>query len=376
MNSNKPIQIFSAGTHIASNGTEITFSDADVAASAAAYNPALSEAPLVKGHPKTDDPAFGWVQSVEKRGAAMFGVPRQVDAQFAEDVKAGRWKKRSASFYSPTHPQNPVPGVYYLKHVGFLGAVPPAVKGMLDPEFSDGEEGLLTFSEDLTAKDFADWEDTINARLWRSLRDWFIGKHGKEEADRTLSDWDIQTLADKAAQPDESVARNFSEVSPSPKGDEMSQEDKDRLATLEAENAKLKADQAAFAEAEANRKKKATHDDHLAFAEGLVKAGNLLPAHKDLTVAALDHLAAPDTALEFGEGDDKKPLVESFKAFLSAQPKQVEFGEIAPGSGGIRAELSPEEIAAKAVEFQEAEAKAGRTISATAAVNHITQGSK
>ncbi len=50
-------------------------------------------------------------------------------------VKAGRFKSRSASFYHPDNPNNPKPGVYYLRHVGFLGAQPPAVKGLKAVEF-------------------------------------------------------------------------------------------------------------------------------------------------------------------------------------------------------------------------------------------------
>ena len=62
-------------------------------------------------------------------------------------VAAGAFKKISASFYSPSSPQNPVPGVYYLRHVGFLGAQPPAVKGLRNPAFADGEDGVISFEE-------------------------------------------------------------------------------------------------------------------------------------------------------------------------------------------------------------------------------------
>ena len=39
-----------------------------------------------------------------------------------------------------------MPGVYTLKHVGFLGATPPSVKGLTPPEFGDGY-GALCFAE-------------------------------------------------------------------------------------------------------------------------------------------------------------------------------------------------------------------------------------
>lgn len=157
----------------------------------------------------------------------------------------------------------------------------------------------------------------------------------------------------------------------------MSVEEKARLAALEAENATLKANQASFAEAEKARVRSAAHASHLAFSEGLIKLGKLLPAQLDVAVATLDFMAGQETVVEFGEGDAKQPLVEGLKVFLQALPKQVEFAEIANEAGKTDvADMTPDAIAAKAVEFQEAEAKAGRTVSATFAVQHVTQGSK
>ena len=55
---------------------------------------------------------------------------KDVEPQFAEMVNTRRFPKRSTAFYTPDHPQNPKPGVWYLRHVAFLGAQPPAVKGL------------------------------------------------------------------------------------------------------------------------------------------------------------------------------------------------------------------------------------------------------
>lgn len=339
----KPFHIFAAGKRPDSNGVVIEFTEAMLAATAAAYKPELHEAPFVKGHPTMDAPAYGWAESLISKAGALLAVPRQLEPAFAEDVNSGRWKKRSASFYSPDSPSNPVPGVYYLKHVGFLGAMPPAVKGMPDTEFAEREEGVLTFSEDIDASEYAEWDDVDNASLWRSMRDWIIGKFGKEEADKVISPYTVQSLEQSAqkeleesikeAQSASATAPAFAE--PQPKGDEMSAEEKAELARLKAENEKFKADQVAFAEAENKRKAAARHAEHVAFAESLVKGGKdgsecrLLPAHKDTVIATLDFMAAQEQVVEFGEGDAKKPLLASFKEFLQAQPSQVDFGEAA-----------------------------------------------
>lgn len=373
MNTQKTIQIFKPGKHVAMSGAALSFSETDLAATAAAYDPAKHEAPLVVGHPKHDDPAYGWVGKLAFADGALDVEPVQVNTDFAELVASGAFKKISASFYSPDSPSNPVPGVYYLRHVGFLGAQPPAVKGLRNPCFADAEQGVVEFSE---------WDDVTVADLFRSMREWIIGKFGLDDADKALSGWDVKNLGTSAAvelsKEQSAVASAAAFVEPQPpQGETMSAEDKARLAALETENAALKAEQVAFAEADKKRRSDARHTEHAAFAEGLIKEGKLLPASKDVTVATLDFMAGQEAVVEFGEGDAKKSLVDAHKAFLAAQPKQVDFGEAAGKDKGDALDANDvTAVAAKAVEFQEAEAKAGRTISVTAAVAHITKAVK
>lgn len=135
---NQPIEIFRAGTHVDNAGKSHIFSVADVKAMAAVYNPARHEAPLTLGHPDVDHPAYGWVKGLtatEDGQLLMQAV--NVDPEFAKGVKTTRYKKRSASFYPPFAPGNPVPGQWYLRHVGWLGAHPPAIKGLADVNFAN-----------------------------------------------------------------------------------------------------------------------------------------------------------------------------------------------------------------------------------------------
>jgi len=329
----KILQIFKPGQHTAMNGAVLSFSEADIKATARAYDPAKHDAPIVVGHPQHDAPAYGWVKSLAFADG-LEAEPHQVDPAFAEMVERGAFKKISASFYTPDSPSNPVPGVYYLRHVGFLGAQPPAVKGLRNPEFAEGEAGVVEFSE---------WGDTVNALLWRGLREWIIGKFGLTEADKVVPGYTVKNLEESAAAELKALQtipfRNFTE--PQPQGENMSDAEKTRLAALETENAALKAESvtlkkaaADFAEAEIVRKKTATHAEHLAFAETLVKEGRLLPAHQEATVATLDHLADVGKMVEFGEGDSKKPLLDALKAQLKTAPVMVDFNERARASGG------------------------------------------
>lgn len=366
----KPIQIFKPGKHTAMSGQAFAFSESDLAATVAAYDPAKHEAPLVVGHPKHDDPAYGWVKSLAFADG-LEAEPHQVNPDFAEMVGSGAFKKISASFYAPDSPSNPVPGVYYLRHVGFLGAQPPAVKGLRAPEFADAEQGVVEFSE---------WDDITSASLWRRMREWFIGKFGQEEADKVIPSWDVQALEQSSQRElDESMKEEPNAVAGVPasfseKGATVTPEEK---AALEAENARLKTELEASVARDKAARVAARHADHAAFAEGLVNEGKLLPGSKVVTVATLDFMAAQEEIVEFGEGDAKKPLLDAYKASLLASPKLVEFGEVAGAAADTALDANDAvAVAAKAVEFQEAEAKAGRTVSVTDAVNHVTKGSK
>lgn len=144
------IHCFRAGTHTTSQGRTQTFSQADVAKIAASYDPSQHEAPIVVGHPKTNAPAYGWVERLEARPDGLHAIPRQVNAEFAELVKKGAYKKVSVAFYNENDRSNPTPGMWYLRHVGFLGAEPPAVKGLQDIAFSEGED-MFFAEEDMFA---------------------------------------------------------------------------------------------------------------------------------------------------------------------------------------------------------------------------------
>lgn len=367
MNANaKTLQIFRPGRHAAMSGAVLEFSDSDLQATAAAYDPAKHEAPLVVGHPRIDAPAYGWVKGLAFANRGLEAEPDQVEPAFAELVSAGRFKKISASFFAPDAPNNPVPGVYYLRHVGFLGAQPPAVKGLRNPSFAEFEEGVVEFSE---------WDGVTNASLWRSLRDWLIGKFGQEEADSVLPTYQVQNL-EQGAQ--EAVAKAAVEPLATPAYSESPTHQEtvvtpEEKAALEAENAQLKAQLADHAAAARAARIKGLHAEHTAFAEALVAEGKLLPAQVEVCVAALDHFNGQETPVEFGEGDAKQPIAQAFKTFLQALPKQVEFGEVAKAGETVDF-ADANAIAAAAAKYQAEQAAAGRQITTTQAVAHVTQG--
>nr|DAM57857.1 MAG TPA: hypothetical protein [Caudoviricetes sp.]DAY13497.1 MAG TPA: hypothetical protein [Caudoviricetes sp.] len=314
------IEIFKAGKRTDANGVEVEITTADLQQAVDAYNINFHESPAVIGHPKHNAPAYGWVKRLELDGDVLKAEFDQIDPEFAEMVEKGRFKKISSSFYLADSPNNPCPGNLYLRHVGFLGAMPPAVKGLRNPEFADNEQGVV---------DFSDWAE---ASLWRRLRDWIIGTHGQEEADKAVPDYLVASVQEesirndlKRYQQDEAGIPHFNEPNPTSENPQSTEGETEMTAEeieqLKAENEKLKAEKA---EAQLNQAKA----DNADFAEGLVKAGKLAPVAKQQAIDLLNYgsTTAAGGVVEFGEGEN---LHGKIKAFLEAQPQIVEFGEVA-----------------------------------------------
>jgi hypothetical protein len=370
----KPFQLFRTGTHTAASGSTLTFSEDQLKAAVAAYDPALHEAPIVVGHPKDNAPAFGWIKSLDFADGVVTANPDQINADFAELVKGGSYKKRSASWYLPDAPNNPRPGTLYLRHVAFLGAQPPAIKGLKDVSFSDAEEGVIEFS----AEDRWAWNSLANAM--RGLREWLIGDKGTEVADKVLPNYlisDLETAAKAQVETVQAVPA-FSEEDPM-KIEELQAQ----LAARDAEIAALKANQkpADFAEREtgitAREAALAAAEQKIARAgiesrvDAAVKAGRLLPAQAKQVADFAASLADKEAVIDFGEGDKAKKVTqrEAYLMQIETAPKVVEYGEMSAAAAAPGATAGdPAAVAQKARVAVDKAAAEGRTMSFSEAV--------
>lgn len=371
----KPIEIFKIGKHTATNGQTLPFDETMLAAAVKGYDPKLHEAPVVVGHPKDNHPAFGWIDHLElTKDGVVLAHPKQVDADFAELVEQGKYKKRSASWYLPDSPNNPKPGTLYLRHVGFLGAMPPAIKGLKDVQFSEQEQGVVEFG------DVSPWIFSNFAAILRKWREKIIAKDGIEEADNMIPSYQIDDFAaeaerlrferDKQAQ---AAIPNFTE----PQDKTMTPE---QIAALQAENAALKAKEVNFSESE-----KAIKQREVALAkreiglqvDGLIKQGKVLPAQKVGLVEFMASLDGSTLTVEFGEGEQAKKLSprQFMTDFLESMPKLVDFTEHSKPDGKQGAgDLTAEELAKKASAYHAKQKAAGHEISFSEAMSAVVAG--
>lgn len=288
------------------------------------YDPINAPAPIVVGHPKTDSPAYGQVGAFSISGDKLIAAPTDVETQFAAAVKAKRYNKISLALFPPDHPSNPKPGNWYPRHVGFLGGAAPAIPGLKPVTFAS-DENIVEFSTDYALLGIAG--------ILRRLREWLIGEHGKDIADDVIRNWDIDDIERAADKPDPDPipASSFSAppVTPtattSKETEEMSEQDKARLAALETENAQLKAREREASQA-------ARRAEFAALTETLEKDGRL-PAAQSAGVIAFAMSLPDEQTVEFAAADGTKtntPLATYFAQFLKSLPVAVPKGEAAP----------------------------------------------
>ena len=403
------LPILPAGRHTALDGRPVEFTEAILQEIVDSYDPALHEAPLVIGHPKLNGPAYGWAKSLEMRDGMLFAEPHQVVPEFAEAANRKMYKKRSASVYLPDSPGNPVQGKHYLRHIGFLGAMPPAIKGIPD--------AALEFAEDdgALALEFAELPYAFSGltEILRKMRDYFVEREGAERADQIIPNWQLLSIEEDARRRadggNQVMATSFSE-SPTEAGDEAAaasaaaavepdnaspgggkttsaadadvldqptqqeptMSDAEREEQLAARERKVAESEALIAKREAEEKRTAATE----FAEGLVAQGKLLPRQKLPMVELM--LSLPASPLEFAEGDQQvtKGGEEVLREFLDSLPPQVDFAEKSRGNGRDLDLDDANAIAAKATAYQTEQRQAGREISISQAVGHVTKGAK
>ncbi len=180
-------EVFRAGDY----GDKGSYTAEDLQHVADSYNPDFHEAPAVIGHPESDSPAYGWVNGVKHEGGKLFAkLGDDVDPNFEEMVGKGLFKKRSVSFYHK-------PEGLELRHIGFLGARPPVVKGLAAIKFEEGfETAEVVFEEGSMAEPT---QKTIREEMKNFFAELFGNKNATST--QTFSEADVTPLIERAVKP-------------------------------------------------------------------------------------------------------------------------------------------------------------------------------
>ena len=403
------VEAFKVGKVTDMAGVEHDFSEADLEDLNEGIHEQLKagyQPPMVKGHPKVDDPRVGSVVDSKVENGVLKVKLDDVSNDFAEEVKKGGFKYLSASVYS-----NLKKG---LRHLGALGAHAPAMKGMAplcfgEGMFAEADKGVTEQDVCVFAESFA-WDRLVPASvferliwklgslgsLFRSQREQLIEKEGIEAADKIIPEYavkDIESVRDvikdsnnfpKQAptvtateeKPVSSFAENETNGStPLENGEQNPQPttpphdeptvsipegNSSEAARLSEENAALKAENDAL---KADKLAAERLRAGAAFSETLDKAiadGRCNQVLKDnlMKVFGVCQVVPVDGEGCFGEGDDRVNVADVLADTVAALPKIVEFGE-SPKLSGVK-KMPAGEVIAK---YKAEEESKGRTLS-------------
>ena len=274
----KYFEVFKAG-----NYPQGKFTQAEVQELAKNYDPSFCEAPITLDH-EQKGPAYGWVDKLKEENGKLKATFKDLSDDLKEFVNKGKYKKISVEIYRELEGKKP-----YLKAVSFLGASIPQVKGMQAVEFKEGESDVYIFE--------AEVEENNDAEEIENLKSTIADLKGqvtkfKEDAKKNT---EIKSL-------------------------------KEQVKDLTIELAKFK-DEAAGKDELAKELKEIKENlrtkDFNEFIEQHISQGILTPANKDAVFSILCDL---DNIKKFDATSDS---IDTFKSFISALPKQVEFDEIA-----------------------------------------------
>ena len=302
-------EIFRVGTHTDSNGRKKDWTNEDLETIKTNFLTKNPDVPICCGHPKSNSPAYGWTDKMKVESGKLFATFKNVQESFKEAYDQGLFKTRSLSLTSDLIP----------RHIAFLGAQSPAIKGMEKFCFEEcGDDICIEFQSNT-----------------------------------------ISLYSDPSGAGSSPVLKE---------GEQMSEEINVKLAEKDAKIAEL---EAKIAKNEKEQRNKEFED----FCDKAISNGNILPAQKQHIINILESLDNTNK-FEFDDGSEKNAS-EIFKDFIG-NLKQFNFEEVATTNNlQTPKEIDfsdAENVAENIIEIQNEYLKKGKTLSAVEALEVIKRG--
>ena len=306
------IDVCRTGTWRDVNGREVTIDEPRLDRIVAAHSTA-DPAPAVVGHPATDAPAFAWVDGLRRVGDRLQARLERIAPAFREAVEAGRYSGRSIALQGDT-----------IRHIGFLGGRPPAVPGLAPTHFAAEAETVIPLAAFALGGEEERWGWRAVERVMRSLRERIIATDGEEAADRTIPDYEIETVASVArapeaqptmAAPAKPAPESLGAENPTTEQEDPVSGEQDEAAQA-ARAAELDARELAIAVAERLRDAEAALQPH-------VEAGRVLPAERAGLAALFASLPDGDETIAFAAPPGSSPGAGSGEGEVREKPAAV-----------------------------------------------------
>jgi len=269
------IKVARTGRFTDMRGQRLEFTEATLDRIVKQYDPSRQEAPLVFGHPDVSDPAYGWVERLKRQGGFLLAKLRDVPDQVKKLIDEGRYRYVSMSLFKD----------HTLRHIGLLGANPPAIDGLGPVKLSaEGAQEISFAHQDLEEQDMNELE-----KLLQEIK----AELGALRSDKGAADFAAKISA---------VETKVSALE-----GELAKESQARL-EAEAKAEKAAADFAAYKGEQLKAAREARFGK-------LVEDGKALPAEKDTVLAFAATLATAGATLDFAAGDGKTEKVSQEEAY-------------------------------------------------------------
>ena len=256
------------------------------------------QAAITLGHPESDsEPAWGWIKSLRFADGKLLGTPGEVQPHFDSLVQAGSYKHRSIGI------QRGQDGKLRLRHVAFLGAVPPAIQGLQPAKFSSDPFETFALGEGDTMAD----EQQLNQKISDGITSFFSNLFRKSDA------------GDPVPASIEALRAEFS-------------------AKLAAERQAREAAEAKFSEHQKSAASTAAQTRADKAVAELKAAGTYVPAFDAIGVPAIfSALASAPQTIKFSDASGQQvdtDLLQAFSSVLAKVGKIVPAGTLASGAQG------------------------------------------
>ena len=294
-------EIFKAGTWEDSKGTKLKFTEEDIDEIIASFDNDAGRTkegrrvPLVAGHPETNEPARGWVGKLWREGKGLFASFVDISNEMMEALKTKAFREVSIALTGKT-----------LRHVGVLGAVPPAVPALGDFKFEEGEE-FEVYSQPES--------------IFDKIRKTFTNNNEDDMKELTDALAKIATL--EAGQKDLQAKFEAGEAEKTQLNEKIEKLEKENKEFKDGKE-KAEKDLKEKIDAEANRNTEMADKEDEAAIDALVKEFKVAPAEKDAVLTTLKGLRGQEEK-EFEQADGTKKKMSPRDNYMEALKGREQF---------------------------------------------------
>lgn len=306
----KGVELLRSGVSIKDNaGKEVRFTDADLDGIVA--NLPNYPASMVLGHTvKPETPAVGWPERLYRVKDKLLGDLKDIPASIADKINGKQFKKISLALAKDLNGK----AGWTMRHIGLLGANPPAVPGLSDipvVEFAADVENSLTvtFDKEIAVERNAAIEILKAAKVSEvcfaeAIPDAVVVALAEREQAHAV---ELAKAAPKSEEPKPAAAPKDSEV-------------EQALKLLAAGKAEARATLLA--------QRKARASEALTLA---VKEGRMTPAERPAQEAILASVIEDlDETVELAAGQPKVTAFDALVKGIASRPVMAIFGEVSP----------------------------------------------